>query len=122
MGRLSTLKPRIGSMSSRLGYASGDEKARDRKRATEQPWRKWYNVAEWKTLRMRVFIRDHFTCQICGRIDGNTSRLIGDHKVPHRGDRSLFFDEENVWTLCKPCHDSEKQKRERAEGRGRVKV
>nr|WP_236669325.1 HNH endonuclease [Burkholderia gladioli] len=38
---------------------------------------------------------------------------IGDHIVPHRGDDRLRLDPENVQTLCKPHHDSEKARAER---------
>ena len=117
MGRLSTIKPRIGALAPRLGPVPGDERSWDRHREQSQPWRKWYHSAEWKDLRMRVLQRDLFTCQMCGRIEGNTSKLIGDHKKPHHGDRALFFDEGNVWCVCKPCHDGEKQRMERAQAR-----
>lgn len=114
MAKLTNLKPTVGTLPPRLGYATGDEKARDRQRSTTQHWRVWYNSAEWKRLRIRVFIRDAFTCQMCQRVEGNTSKLIGDHKTPHRGDRALFFDENNVHTVCKPCHDGEKQRIDKA--------
>lgn len=38
---------------------------------------------------------------------------IGDHVTPHRGDRRLQLDPDNVQTLCKLHHDSEKQRVER---------
>nr|WP_232435409.1 hypothetical protein [Burkholderia ubonensis] len=38
---------------------------------------------------------------------------IGDHIVAHRGDRRLQLDPSNVQTLCKPHHDSAKQREER---------
>lgn len=28
-----------------------------------------------------------------------------DHIEPHRQDKAKFFDPDNVWTLCKGCHD-----------------
>ncbi|WP_081062549.1 HNH endonuclease [Burkholderia cepacia] len=43
--------------------------------------------------------------------------VIGDHVVPHRGDRRLQFDPSNIQTLCKPHHDGEKQREERRGGR-----
>jgi 5-methylcytosine-specific restriction endonuclease McrA len=78
----------------------------------DPPWRKLYKTARWQALRLRVFVRDLFTCQRCGRLEGDTSKLVADHKKPHRGDERLFFDESNVETLCKPCHDAEKQREE----------
>jgi 5-methylcytosine-specific restriction endonuclease McrA len=75
------------------------------------PWHGWYNTARWQELRMRVFTRDRFTCRMpgCGRLEGNTSRLVCDHIRAHRGDAALFWDEANLQTLCKPCHDGLKQ-------------
>ncbi|WP_419827673.1 HNH endonuclease [Sphingomonas sp.] len=59
-------------------------------------------------------MRDLFTCQICGLIEPDTSQLAADHREPHRGDEALFWDETNLQCLCKPCHDSVKQREENA--------
>lgn len=80
----------------------------------DQPWRRWYKTARWQALRLTIFLRDLFTCKKCGHIEGNTSLLVCDHKVPHRGDEHLFWDPENLQTLCKGCHDNEKRKEEQA--------
>ena len=37
---------------------------------------------------------------------------VCDHKTPHRGNAALFRDPANLWTLCKACHDSDKQGQE----------
>ena len=110
MARLTSLKPRIGSLAPRLGHAVGDERARDRERSNNQPWRAWYKTARWGKLRLAVFLRDHFTCRMCMKIDGATSRLVCDHVRSHKGDEQLFWDEGNLQTLCKPCHDGLKQR------------
>jgi 5-methylcytosine-specific restriction endonuclease McrA len=47
-------------------------------------------------------------------VEGNTSLLVCDHIKPHRGKEELFWDEGNLQTLCKPCHDSLKQAEEQA--------
>ena len=49
----------------------------------------------------------------CGKIEGDTSQLVADHRRPHRGDERLFWDERNLQCLCKPCHDGTKQRQER---------
>jgi Restriction endonuclease len=118
MGRLTTLKPRLSTLPPRLGRVAGDEQARHRERDANLEYRKWYKTARWQKLRMKVLIRDRFTCQMvgCGRVDGNTSRLVADHKKPHRGDERLFWDEQNLQCLCKPCHDRLKQREERRQG------
>jgi 5-methylcytosine-specific restriction endonuclease McrA len=88
---------------------------RSRQRDRFNPWRAWYKTAEWQKLRWRILARDLFTCQMCGCLGSDTSRLVADHRTPHRGDATLFWDEANLWTLCKtPCHDSVKQREENA--------
>lgn len=82
-----------------------------------QPWRAWYKTARWQRLRWSILLRDLFTCQICGVIEGVTSQLVADHKTAHRGDEVLFWDDGNLQCLCKTCHDSIKQRDERRQGR-----
>jgi 5-methylcytosine-specific restriction endonuclease McrA len=79
-----------------------------------QPWRRWYNTARWRALRLKVFLRDLFTCKRCGHVEGDTSLLVCDHVIPHRGDEAKFWDEANLQTLCKDCHDRVKQREEQA--------
>ena len=83
---------------------------------TRAPWRAWYNTAPWQALRLKVFLRDLYTCRMpgCGRLEGNTSKLVCDHIKPHRGNALLFWDEANLQTLCKPCHDTLKRQEEQA--------
>jgi 5-methylcytosine-specific restriction protein A len=78
--------------------------------------RKWYASPEWKELRLAALSRDNWLCQDCmGR--GITTPLSrgkeakdkgtvahADHIRPHRGDRDLFFDLDNVQSLCPMCH------------------
>lgn len=109
MGRLVSLPPRLSPLPSLLTTQRDDSGHSP----TLEPWRVWYSLKRWKILRIATFKRDRFKCQECGLIDGNTSRLICDHKTPHRGEPDLFWDENNVHTLCKPCHDSIKQASER---------
>lgn len=109
MGKLSALKPMVARLPSRLGRPADGEGHSP----VLEPWRNWYKLAAWERLRRRVFKRDHYTCQMpdCGEV---TPRPIADHAKPHRGDPVLFWDEANVQTLCKPCHDGRKQAQEHA--------
>ncbi|WP_119270869.1 HNH endonuclease signature motif containing protein [Taklimakanibacter deserti] len=93
------------------------EQQRSRYRDATEPWRKWYKTKRWAELRLQVFVRDLFTCKRkeCGRIEGNTSLLVAHHKRPHRGDETLFWDPENITTVCKDCHDGPIQAQERKE-------
>ena len=111
MGKLSNLKPRLSPTAPRLSYLAGaadtsDHGGKGNSRAGHQ----WYNLAKWKRLRWSILVRDGFKCQMCGRLNGYTKFLVADHKVPHRGNSALFWDANNLWTLCKsPCHDKHKQ-------------
>lgn len=120
MGRLKQMPPRLASIPPRLtsapvlrvdGQAFADE--RSARRDAEQSWRKWYKTSRWQKLRWSVLVRDLFTCAKCGRIEADTSQLVGDHIVPHRGDEARFWDAGNLQCLCKACHDSTKQSEER---------
>ncbi|MDJ1632688.1 HNH endonuclease [Rhizobium rhizogenes] len=118
MGKLTSIKPRLKALGSRIAAPSTRQEAeaqRHRERDRTMPWRAWYKTARWQKLRMVVLVRDLFTCQMkgCGRIEADTSQLVADHKIPHRGDEVLFWDENNLHCLCKTCHDSLKQKQER---------
>lgn len=78
------------------------------------PWHKLYSTKRWQDLRLKVFLRDLFICRMCGRIEGNSALLVCDHIRPHRGDQRLFWDEANLQTLCKSCHDDVKRNEEQA--------
>jgi 5-methylcytosine-specific restriction endonuclease McrA len=46
-------------------------------------------------------------CRDKGRV---TVATVVDHIIPHRGDQALFWDVSNWQSLCKPHHDSDKQR------------
>ena len=108
---LARLKPSIANLSPRIGYAEGDERGFDRYRKNTQAWRQWYTTSRWQKLRWSVLVRDMFTCAKCNRIVTDTSQLVCDHVEPHRGDVHRFW-AGPFQTLCKPCHDSAKQREE----------
>jgi 5-methylcytosine-specific restriction endonuclease McrA len=60
--------------------------------SAQRSWKAWYKTARWQKLRLEVFLRDYYTCQCgCGQIEGDTSQLVCDHKIPHRGERALVL-------------------------------
>lgn len=107
MARLTNLKNTLGLLPPRLAPARDAEGHSD----IAEPWRRWYGLVRWKQLRVRIFVRDLYVCQLCGQ--SARKHPIADHREPHRGDERRFWDEGNVWTLCKPCHDGAKQAEER---------
>lgn len=105
---LKSLSPAIKTIRPRLAYQGGDGRI-----TPPPPWKRWYHTARWARLRWQVLLRDAFTCRMCGKLEGDTARLVADHKTPHRGDARLFWDLDNLQTLCAdPCHNSVKQAEE----------
>lgn len=116
MARLTRLRDGLHRMPPRVGYLERDEAQVSRDRDAAFQWRSWYKTARWQRLRWSVLVRDLFTCQRsgCGRIEADTSQLVADHTIAHRGDPVLFWDAANLQCLCKPCHDRFKQMDEAA--------
>ena len=45
---------------------------------------------------------------------GEPATLV-DHIIPHKGDQALFWDWRNWQSLCTPCHNRVKQRKERGQ-------
>lgn len=69
-----------------------------------------YGTTKWRKLRLMAADRDEYTCRMCKRIIG--FKFHSDHIKPHNGDEELFYDLDNIQTLCKHCHNSHKQMEE----------
>lgn len=113
MAKLATIKPILGFIKPRLGRSVGDEQAHDRYRSTAKPWRKWYWTTRWRKIRLEIFLRDMYTCRMCGKVESDTANLVADHIEPHNGDPIMFWLQSNIQCICAPCHNSEKQKAEK---------
>lgn len=85
----------------------------DPKRAQATPWRAWYSSPEWRALRAIVLTSEP-ACRMCLAVGRVTPTRVADHIIEHKGDRALFFDRANLQGLCFNCHNSAKQKQERA--------
>ncbi|WP_311270504.1 HNH endonuclease signature motif containing protein [Sphingobium sp. WCS2017Hpa-17] len=114
MSKLKAIGSHLATLKPTVGFLQQEKRGETATRLAYAPWRRWYSTERWRKLRIAIFERDGFTCQWpgCGRVEGNTSRLVADHKIKHRGDIRLFWDENNLQTLCKPCHDGAKQRAE----------
>lgn len=66
---------------------------------------------KWQKAREQ-YLRDNPLCVYCARQGCTAAASVVDHVVPHRGDMTLFWDQGNWQSLCKPCHDSVKQAEE----------
>lgn len=92
----------------------------DARRKTENPWRAWYGLARWQRLR-EAQKRKQPICERCAERGVVTPATVAHHKVPHKGDPSLFWDHDNLASSCAPCHDIDEQRIERG-GRARQDV
>lgn len=72
---------------------------------------KQYKTARWRKLRAKQLKR-HPYCQ-CPHHEGQHVKAnTVDHKVPHKGDSRLFWDESNLQSMTNECHDIFKQSQE----------
>lgn len=86
-----------------------------------------YADRRWRAMSA-AFVQQYpfcVLCLCCGFHNDGVARnaierqrnLIVDHIAPHRGNPDLFWDFENLQTLCRmPCHDRIKQSHEKGNG------
>lgn len=72
-----------------------------------------YKTRRWHKMRARQ-LRDNPLCSLHLELGRSEPATIVDHKIPHHGDETLFFDEANLQSMCKPCHDKHKQRQEKS--------
>lgn len=122
MGKLSGIKPRLGGLSSRFLATPRNQRERDKQRRQTQPWRAWYKTARWQKLRQEVLKRDKWTCQRTGQLcigkSNEPNAAVVNHKTPHRGDETLFWDINNLEVVTKAVHDTLIQKEEQSSPKG----
>ena len=73
-----------------------------------------YREHSWSYSNTRARIRDNHKCVTCGSVDD----LEVNHIIPLLGrgyGPGCAHHLDNLETLCKPCHDSEKQRSEQGQ-------
>lgn len=116
MGRLKALPSRLSAAPSRLIAAPSGEAERLKRREFERP--NWYKTARWQRLRIQALRRDQWTCcqtgaLLIGKYPASNSAAV-DHIQPHHWDPELFWDLNNLQSVTKQWHDSDKQRQERS--------
>jgi 5-methylcytosine-specific restriction endonuclease McrA len=76
-------------------------------------WQKWYKTTAWRALRLQV-LAERPLCIYCEQLGITKAADTVDHIKPHRGDPMLFWSVSNLQPLCKLCHDSHKQRKEKS--------
>ena len=65
-------------------------------------WSNLYQCKEWKEISNAMLV-EHPICQYCL----NAQATEVHHKIPHRGNKELFLDKNNLVALCHNCHTKE---------------
>lgn len=74
--------------------------------------RKLYKRQQWIKGRAH-FLRHNPLCVFCLENGFAEPAKVVDHKIPHKGDEKLFFDQSNWQPLCDFHHSSIKQMMEK---------
>lgn len=79
--------------------------------ANLSPFHHLYKRSSWRHpvygLRI-VHLRKHPLCVMCAAENIVKAATVVDHIKPHKGDEKLFFAPDNLQSLCKRHHDSDK--------------
>jgi 5-methylcytosine-specific restriction protein A len=67
-----------------------------------------YNNSRW-VRRRKNQLQLHPLCAKCEAAGRITLATVADHIRPHGGDLELFWDPENLQSLCASCHNSFKK-------------
>jgi 5-methylcytosine-specific restriction protein A len=106
MARLKTLGTRLKTLPERLATVEPDSWRSDKRTSNQRGY-----TYEWQQARLS-FLDENPLCVYCEREGQVTAACIVDHRIPHRGDKVLFWDRSNWQSLCKPCHDGIKKREE----------
>lgn len=68
-----------------------------------------YSLPVWRKQLRPAQLAKEPLCRMCAAKGKTTAATVVDHIKPHRGDLYTFADPDNLQSLCKTCHDSEKQ-------------
>lgn len=69
---------------------------------------------QWQKARAAFLAkREHAFCIMCAEAGRDELATVVNHRVPHRGDQTLFWDKGNWEPLCAPHHDQVVQSREK---------
>ncbi|WP_330547708.1 HNH endonuclease [Caminicella sporogenes] len=97
-------------------YCEKHQKEETKKYNRKRKYKKLYNSSSWQRLRKKVLTK-HPLCVECEEKGRLTPATVVDHIVPHHGNEALFWDEDNLQSLCKSCHDRKTAKEDGRWGR-----
>ena len=86
-------------------------KRESRARNGRPEWDAMYRDGRWYSLRARK-LRQQPLCEDCLEYGVAREATDVDHDVAHRGNPALFYDIENLRSLCHECHSSKTAKKD----------
>lgn len=102
------------------GWCDKHRPKRDYKRENKDRVRcKLYDTARWKRFRL-IKLKRNPLCEECLEHGRVVQAKHVDHKEPHRGDTTLFFDIDNLRSLCMSCHSRKTAKEDGGFGNKRA--
>lgn len=84
------------------------EKQKDLKRGTSKE--RGYD-AKWRQIRA-YHLKHNPLCVYCLKNGITKQATVVDHIQAHKGNKTLFYDTNNLQSLCSVCHNSTKKKEE----------
>jgi 5-methylcytosine-specific restriction enzyme A len=98
-----------------LGQKPKAQRRRDNDAVRRQakPWRSWYSLPVWQAIRAEQLARQPL-CERHLKRGEIVAATVVNHVGRHGGDWDRFVTGP-FESLCKPCHDSDVQREERAE-------
>lgn len=102
------------------GARQRDHRGIEAVRRKHAPWRGWYKLKAWLIAREAQLSREPF-CARCARDGVVMPADVVNHRIPHKGDWSLFIDPANHESTCEHHHNSEIQSEEKREARRKAK-
>lgn len=75
-----------------------------------------YDEPQWRT-ESAAFRAEHplCCCELHHGRPGSPPSQVVDHVIPHRGDRTLFYERSNWCAKAKACHDSKSMRLDRGD-------
>jgi 5-methylcytosine-specific restriction protein A len=86
-----------------VGRRDKRERDQDYARQRDPIARRLYHSKRWRTERA-AFLNDHPLCAECERSGTIRPASVVDHRDPHHGDETVFWDESRWQALCASCH------------------
>ena len=100
------------------GYYCDEHKDEMGYKQEQSKYKKLYNSSRWQDLR-RYRLNTQPLCVECLKKDRIFPATVVDHIKPHKGNEKLFYDFNNLQSLCKSCHD---RKTAKEDGRWKRRV